>query len=84
MPDVRGADHYHQFINAIRGDGRTSAPFDYSGPLTEAVLLGGVATHFPKATLEWDSAKLTFRGNADASRLIRRTYRKGWEVRGLS
>jgi predicted dehydrogenase len=84
MPQVESANHYHQFINAILGEGRTSASFDYSGPLTEAVLLGGVATHFPKTTLEWDSAKLTFRNTPDANRLIRRTYRKGWEVNGLS
>jgi predicted dehydrogenase len=84
MPQVESANHYHQFINAILGEGRTSASFDYSGPLTEAVLLGGVATHFPKTTLEWDSAKLTFRNTPDANRLVRRTYRKGWEVNGLS
>jgi predicted dehydrogenase len=84
MPKVQAANHYHQFVDAILGNGRTSASFDYSGPLTEAVLLGGVATHFPKATLEWEAAKLTFKKNADADRLIRRTYRKGWEVNGLS
>jgi predicted dehydrogenase len=84
MPQVQAANHYHQFINAVLGEGRTSASFDYSGPLTEAVLLGGVATNFPKTTLEWDSAKLSFRNTPDANRLIRRTYRKGWEVNGLS
>lgn len=84
MPKVMGTNHYHQFINAIRGEGRCTASFDYSGPLTEAVLLGGVATHFPKATLEWDATNLRFRKHEDASRLIRRTYRKGWEVTGLS
>lgn len=84
MPKVEAANHYHQFINAVLGKGQTSASFDYSGPLTEAVLLGGVATHFPKATLEWDSAKLSFRKSPEATRLIRRTYRKGWEVPGLS
>jgi predicted dehydrogenase len=84
MPRVEGADHYHQFISAVLGTGRTSAGFDYSGPLTEAVLLGSVATHFPKVTLEWDSAKLTFKNSPAAQRLVRRTYRKGWEVNGLS
>lgn len=84
MPKVTSANHYHQFVNAIRGEGRCTASFDYSGPLTEAVLLGGVATHFPKATLEWESANLRFRKHAEATRLIRRSYRKGWEVRGLS
>jgi predicted dehydrogenase len=84
MPKVVAANHYHQFVDAVRGMGQCSAGFDYSGPLTEAVLLGGVATNFPKTTLEWDSAKLHFKNVADANRHIRRTYRKGWEVRGLS
>jgi predicted dehydrogenase len=84
MPKVETSNHYHQFVNAVLGKGTASASFDYSGPLTEAVLLGGVATHFPKTTLEWDSAKLSFRKSPDADRLIRRSYRKGWEVNGLS
>jgi predicted dehydrogenase len=84
MPKVEGANHWHQFVRAVQGNGRTSAGFDYAGPLTETVLLGGVASHFPKTTLEWDAPKLTFRKNADADRLIRRVYRKGWEVTGLS
>ena len=36
-----------QFVEACRGNGKTSAPFDYSGPLTESVLLGCLATRFP-------------------------------------
>ncbi len=84
MPKVAGANHYHQFVNAILGNGQTSAGFDYSGPLTESVLLGSVATRFPKRTLEWDATKLTFRQVPEADRLIRRPYRKGWEVNGLS
>lgn len=84
IPAIQADNHYHQFVNAILGKSRTSASFDYSGPLTEAVLLGGVATHFPKTTLEWDTVKLAFRNATDANRLVRRTYRSGWEVRGLS
>jgi predicted dehydrogenase len=84
MPQVQAVNHYHQFVNAVLGEGRTSAGFDYSGPLTETVLLGGVASHFPKTTLEWESAKLSFRNQADANRLLWRRYRKGWEVNGLS
>ena len=45
-----GNDHYLQFVEACRGNGKTSAPFDYSGPLTESVLLGCLATRFPNTT----------------------------------
>ena len=57
---VPGEDHWHQFIDAARGEGKTTANFDYAGPLTEAVLLGSVAERFPKQTLDWDAAGLKF------------------------
>jgi predicted dehydrogenase len=78
-----GDDHYIQFVEACRGNGKTSAPFDYSGPLTESVLLGCLATRFPKATLEWDTAKVAVTNVEEANRFVRRRYRKGWEVEGL-
>lgn len=84
FPHDSGTSHNLQFIDAILGTAQTSAPFDYSGPLTEAVLLGGVATRFPQTTLQWNAEKLEFTNQAEASRLIRREYRKGWEVKGLS
>jgi predicted dehydrogenase len=76
-------DHYLQFVEACRGNGQTSAPFAYAGNLTESVLLGCLATRFTKTTLNWDAAKLTVTNNKDANALVRRRYRKGWEVNGL-
>ena len=84
MPKVGGVHHWVQWVEACRGNGTASANFDYSGPLTETVLLGGVATHFPKTTLEWDAANVKFKNLADANRYVRRDYRRGWEVKGLS
>jgi predicted dehydrogenase len=83
-PTLEPINHWHQFVEAVRGNGQTSANFDYAGPLTESILLGGIASRFPKTTLEWDAAKLRFTNVADANQYIRRTYRKGWEVPGLS
>lgn len=84
MPPMDGNDHWGQFLEAVRGNGTTAAGFNYSGPLTEAVLLGGVATRFPKATLEWNAKALKFTNLSEANALLRRKYRKGWDVRGLS
>jgi predicted dehydrogenase len=84
LPRDNGSNHWAQFVDAILGKGKTLAPMSYSGPLTETVLLGGVATRFPHLTLEWDPAGLKFRNSAAASALVRRAYRKGWEVSGLS
>jgi len=84
LPRDNGSNHWAQFVDAILGKGKTLAPLSYSGPLTETVLLGGVATRFPRLALEWDSAALQFRNSPAANQLVRRTYRKGWEVVGLS
>jgi hypothetical protein len=82
FPKLDPQDHWTQFAEACRGNGKTSAGFDYAGPLTETVLLGGVATRFPNTTLEWNAADLKF-NVAEANELLRRSYRKGWEVAGL-
>jgi predicted dehydrogenase len=82
-PGVQGGDHYGEFVEACRGLCLTSAGFDYSGPLAEAVLLGTVACRFPKTTLKWDAENLKFNENA-ANKFIRRDYRAGWEVQGLA
>jgi predicted dehydrogenase len=77
---VAGENHWHQFINAARGEGKTTAGFDYAGPLTEAVLLGSVASRFPQQTLEWNAAGLKFTNVEAANQYVRRAYRAGWEI----
>jgi hypothetical protein len=52
--------------------------------LTEAVLLGSIASRFPKTTLAWDAPKTAFSNVKEANTYVRRAYRSGWSVRGLS
>lgn len=84
MPAIENGNHYTLFLESVRGNGRTTAGFDYSGPLTETVLLGGVASRFPQTTLQWDSKALKFKTASGAGQFLRRKYRKGWGVKGLS
>jgi predicted dehydrogenase len=83
MPEVKGDDHYLQYVEAVRGNGQTSAPFSYSGPLTEMVLLGCLATRFLKTDLKWDTKALKFTNNEAANAFVKKQYRKGFEVEGL-
>ena len=83
LPSPGGTDHYLQFVEACRGNGKTSAPFDYSGPLTESVLLGCLATRFPQTTLEWNAEAMKVTNKPEANPFVRRNYRKGWKVQGL-
>lgn len=82
-PQPDGDNHWHQFVEACRGNGKTSAPFDYAGPLTESVLLGCLATRFPMTTLQWNAKALTVTNEPQANRFVRKTYRDGWGVKGL-
>jgi hypothetical protein len=83
MPQIESVSHYHEFVDAVMGKGKTSTHWDYAGPLTESVLLGPLSTRFPNTTLEWNAAKMKF-DNQEASQYVRRFYRKGWQVKGLS
>jgi predicted dehydrogenase len=82
-PAVEDRNHYHQWVDACLGSTTTSAGFDYAGPLTEALLLGVVANRFPGRTLEWDAAAMRIPNEPAADRLVRRSYRRGFEVEGL-
>ncbi len=54
--------------------------FDYSCPLTELTLIGGLAMRFPGKRLAWDSAALKVTNDEAANAFIKRkAYRKGWE-----
>ena len=53
--------------------------FEYSGPLTETVLLGTVAYRVGQK-IEWDSAKLRTTNSPEANLLIGRENREGWAL----
>lgn len=82
MPNHAEDNHYTQWTQAILGEGKTCCPFEFAGPLTEAVLLGNVAFRTKREVI-WDARLMMARGNEAAEALIRRSYRNGWEVEGL-
>jgi predicted dehydrogenase len=76
----RSPGHHAEWVRACKGGPAAMSNFpDYSGPLTEMVLLGNVAMKAGRRIV-WDSAKLQCVDNADATRYLRREYRKGWEI----
>jgi hypothetical protein len=83
LPQFEDHNHYTEWTSAIVSGGKTSCPYSYAGPLTETVLLGNVAYRTGK-TIEWDSANLKAVGAPEADQFLRRAYRRGWEVEGLS
>ena len=77
-------NHYGQFVKAALGHGTTTAPFSYGGLLSESVLMGAIANRFPRQRLIWDAQAGQFTNVPEANAFLRRTYRAGWEVDGLS
>jgi len=75
----RSMGHYREWITACKDGGSTTTGFDYSGPLTETVLLGTVAYRVGQK-LHWDAKNLKATNCAEADRFIRREYRKGWTL----
>jgi predicted dehydrogenase len=82
-PKLPGHNHYVQWVNACLGKDKTSANFDFAGPLTETVLLGVLAARYPGKKLQWDAAKLQVANLPEANQHLRLNYRQGWAVEGL-
>jgi predicted dehydrogenase len=85
IEEVPARDHYVSWADACRGEGKTTSPFDYAGPLTEAVLLGSIAIRVPGETLAWSAADLRITSSTKlANVLLTKSYRKGWEPAWVS
>lgn len=77
IPDSPG--HHAEWIEACKTGKPTTCNFEYSGRLTETVLLGTVAYRTGKK-LEWDPIELKATNCPEASRYIQRKYREGWTL----
>ena len=71
--------HEMDWIMAIKEGRKAGADFDYSGPLTEATLLGNVAKRV-NGRLLWDGPAMKVTNNDQANGYLKREYREGWEL----
>jgi hypothetical protein len=69
--------HHAEWIKACKDGSPTTCNFDYSGALTETVLLGNVAYRTGEA-IDWDAKNLKVTNSAVAQQLIHKEYRNGW------
>ena len=83
-PNLEERNHYHHFVEGCLGRASPESHFAQSGPMTEAILLGTVAIRVPETLLQWDASNMKFPNNPEAEKYLKRTYRKGWEVKGFS
>ena len=71
--------HHLEWINACKTGAPTTCNFEYAGRLTEANHLGNVAYRTGQK-LEWDPTRMKATNAPEASRYIKRKYRKGWKL----
>ncbi len=71
--------HHRDWLHAIKTNQPAPSDFAYSGPLTEAALLGNVAYRVG-GKIEWDSRNLRAKNRPEADEFIQHHYRKGWRL----
>jgi predicted dehydrogenase len=81
---VAHEEHEMNWVEAIKGQAEISAPFDYSAPLTEVMLLGVVALR-ARTKIHYDGANMKVTNSVASSdqplegeELLRRPYREGF------
>ena len=77
----RSIGHHAEWIQACK-DGKpedAKSGFWYSGPFTEALLVGNLAVRLQRR-VEWDSETMRSPNCPEADNLITKFYRAGWEI----
>ncbi len=83
LPKMEEQNHYHNFVNACLGGPKTQSHFAQTGPMTEAIILGTIAIRVPNTLLQWEPVNMKFSNHPGAEKYLKRTYRKGWNIKGL-
>ena len=78
LPRIKGS-HEQNWIDACKGGAPACSDFNYSGPLTEVVLLGNLAIR-TEGHLLWDGPNMRVTNNEAANEFVRREYRQGWKL----
>ena len=81
IPDSIG--HWKEWVEACKTGSPTTCNFDYSGALTETILLGIVAFRAGRR-VQWDGANLRAVNCPEAEPFLTKEYRRGFEVVGLT
>ena len=72
--------HEMDWVRACKENKPASSNFDYSGPLSEMVLMGNLAVRFPYKRLLWDGLNMQITNDEAANAYVKREYREGWSL----
>jgi predicted dehydrogenase len=79
---VDGAEggHERDWIRCCKEGRQPSSSFDYSGPLTETVVMGNLAIRCNGKKLDWDGLNMKVTNVDEANQYVRDQYRQGWSL----
>jgi len=75
---TRSPGHMRDFIRACKGGDPACSNFDVAAPFVEWMILGVIALRH-EGKLEYDPATMRITNNEAANKLLKPTFRKGWE-----
>lgn len=78
IPRCKNGNHYIEFVDACKGEGKAFSDVGVSVPMMEGMLVGCIAQQVP-GKLSWNSKLQRFIGNLAANDLTKPYIRKGWE-----
>jgi hypothetical protein len=70
-----------EWINACKGNLKTSCNFDYNGLMTEQMALG-LAAYRAGKKIEYDGKTGKITNAPEANAFLKRPYRDGWPING--
>jgi len=79
LPRINGG-HEQDWIIACKGGRPACSNFDYSGPLTETVVMGNLAIRRLGVKLAWDGENMKVTNDDEANKYVSPPYRKGWSL----
>jgi len=73
---------HEEWVAAIKAGKKSTTDFEYSGPLTEVMLLGNIAVRMQEAktVLEWEPETMEFTNLPEANAFLHKEYRTGWSL----
>ena len=75
-------NHYRNFIDCAISRGPTAAPAEVAHRSITVCHLGNIAMRLGRKKLRWDAAKEQIIGDAEATKMLSRTYREPWKLEG--
>ena len=75
----RSIGHHEEWLGACKGGEPGGANFEYSGLVTQALLLGNVALRFRRKLL-WDGPNFKITNVPEANKYLHCPYRQGWTL----